>query len=136
MASPALFVLEKLLNLVTPFLETVATISENVSSIVGGLVELASLDMAKVFTDLTNGLGTIGDVVMGGDKGMEITHTLENLALITAGVSAKTNNNNIGSIAKAIKGIQPAFNVQISLDSSETKDLWERGVFEKITKPK
>ena len=129
--------LEKLLNLVTPFLETVATISENVSSIVGGLVELASLDMAKVFTDLTVGLGNIGDVVMGGEKGMEIKHTLENLALITAGVSAKTSDkNNISTIAKAIKGIQPAFNVQISLNASETRELWERGVFDKITKPK
>jgi hypothetical protein len=134
LASPSLLVLEKVLSIISPFLETVATITENVSGIVSGLIELASLDMAKVFTDLSMGLNKIGDVVTDSEKGVQITHTLENLALITAGVSAKSQASGINSMAKAIGKIKPSFNVEVSLNASETLSVFEGNVLNKITK--
>jgi len=98
------------------------------------LIELASLDMAKVFTDLSMGLNKIGDVVTDSEKGVQITHTLENLALITAGVSAKSQASGINSMAKAIGKIKPSFNVEVSLNASETLSVFEGNVLNKITK--
>ncbi len=134
LASPALFVLEKVINTITPFLEVVSTITENVSSIVDGLIELASLDMAKVFTDLSMGLNKIGDVITDSEKGIEISHTLENLALITAGVSSKTATSGVGNIAKAIEKMKPAFSVKVSLNAEETLSVFEGNILNKITK--
>ena len=77
--------------------------------------------MAKVFTDLSAGLSKIGDIVTDSEKGVQISHTLENLALITAGVSARTSANGINAISKAIeKSVGcPAFIISTSPDRDD-----------------
>ena len=88
------------------------------------MVNIDLKDVASLFTSITTGLSDIGDIAnIDSDKGANITHTLENLALITTGTSAKAGEGGTGGVVKALKSLDLSTQVSIKIDGDQLVKL-------------
>tara|TARA_R110000824_G_scaffold174112_8_gene352210 strand:+ start:2044 stop:4629 length:2586 start_codon:yes stop_codon:yes gene_type:complete len=124
LASPLIGILERIMAAVTPFVQAIASIAQSISEVIGELVNLDVKDVASLFTSISSGLSDIGDTAsIDTEKGASITHTLENLALITTGTSAKSGDGGMGGVVKALKGLNLSTQVNIKISGEELKKL-------------
>ena len=116
--------IKQIVDDLTPLLDK----SEDLATIFEGLGKVADADMSAVFGSFTQGLGDI-EKLISSKQGIEISHTLENLALITTGTSAQSKNNTSSvltggfeKLAKLIKGQQE---ITLKLDAATTQSFLE-----------
>ena len=86
------------------------------------MFKMSESDVGATFSAMAAGLEDIYSVVDNStEKGVQITHTLENLALISRGRSASSSASN--GIIKALNNMNREVKVELKLDSSATKKL-------------
>jgi len=86
--------------------------------------ELSEIGVGSTFVAMAAGLEDIYSVIDNStEKGVQITHTLENLALITRGKSASSSAT--GGIIKALNNMNREIKLQLQLDPTSTKKLLE-----------
>ena len=91
------------------------------------LFSQSEVNIGKIFTDMATGLQKVYSVInKESESGIQIQHTLENLALIQTGTSA--GSSGIGGIIKAISGLKQEITAQISISGEDVKKLFEEGV--------
>ena len=131
-AAPGVKVLEMLMNAITPFMQAVATIAESFSNIFTALTNVNFGEVAKTFSTLKSGLEDIYEVIDNEtDRGIQITHTLENLALITTGQSSGTTMQaGFQGIVKALTGMKTQIPIKIEIKGDDVKKLFEKGQLE------
>ena len=131
-AAPGVKVLEMLMNAITPFMQAVATIAESFSNIFTALTNVNFGEVAKTFSTLKSGLEDIYEVIDNEtDRGIQITHTLENLALITTGQSSGTTmQSGFQGIVKALTGMKTQIPIKIEIKGDDVKKLFEKGQLE------
>jgi hypothetical protein len=101
--------------------------ADQLSTVFAGLSELFKLaqgGVGSVFVEMATALDTLfASVDKSTEKGVQVTHTLENLALITSGTSAQANGFKgvIGAINKMVGSNQMTLNVK--LDKKSLEDL-------------
>jgi len=79
------------------------------------MFKLGTVDLGATFSAMATGLETIYGIVSGeSEKGVQITHTLENLALITTGTSAQSGG--LAGVIKAISGLSTEMVAYITID--------------------
>jgi len=91
------------------------------------MFKLGSVDLGAQFEAMATGLQTIYEMVNSKSKsGIQITHTLENLALIMSGTSAQSTSG-ISGIIKAIGRMSTQLSATITLDATATEKLLKEG---------
>jgi hypothetical protein len=101
--------------------------ADELSAIFSGLSELFKLaqgGVGSVFVDMATALDTLfASVDKSTEKGVQVTHTLENLALISSGTSAQASGFKgvIGAINKMIG--KREMTMSIKLDKKALEDL-------------
>jgi len=106
--------------------------ADELAIVFGALEKLGNVDLSVQFGGMAEGMKEILAVI-DGEKGVQITHTLENLALITTGTSAQMNAGNMmSSISSGIKkGFGGLFDkdmqVTLTLDKTMTNKLFTEG---------
>lgn len=94
---------------------------------ISALFKGTETDIGNVFTDMAIGLQKVYSVInKESESGIQIQHTLENLALIQTGTSA--GSSGMGGIIKAISGLKQEITAQISISGEDVKKLFEDGV--------
>ena len=116
--------IKQMIDDLTPLLDK----SDDLAVIFEGLGKIADADIATIFGNFSQGLGDI-EKLMNSKQGVQISHTLENLALITTGTSAQSKNNTtsvlsggLEKLAKLIKGQQE---ITLKLDAATTQSFLE-----------
>ena len=103
--------------------------ADTLATIFGGLEKVLNADIGKTMTDLGAGLENISNLVDGKtQKGLAISHTLENLALVTTGTSAQSTSG-LGAVVKALSGFgERGMEMTIKLKKEDILSLMEEGV--------
>ncbi len=92
------------------------------------MFKLGSVDIGTQFEGMAENLKKIYDVVNTETKsGIEITHTLENLALITSGTSAQSSSGLLSGIMQALKGWGSSMEATLTLDAETTEKFLSKG---------
>jgi uncharacterized membrane protein YciS (DUF1049 family) len=110
--------------------------ADSLAAVFSGIEKVLNLSgdtKGNIFTEMAAGLNEISAIVdKESEKGMQIQHTLENIALIKTGKSAGAGG--FGGVIKAITGMSKDMTVVLKLDAKQTKELLSKYGVEAIAK--
>jgi hypothetical protein len=110
--------------------------ADSLATIFSGIEKVLKMSggaKSNFFTDMAAGLTKVSSIIDSeSKKGVEIQHTLENMALIKTGKSASSSGT--GAVVKAISGMNSGMTVLLKLDPKQTKELLSKNAVEAIGK--
>ena len=110
--------------------------ADSLAAIFSGIEKMLKMSgeaNSSFFTDMAAGLTEVSSVIDSqARKGVQVQHTLENIALIKTGKSAGTSGT--GAVIKAITGLNSGMTVLLKLDAKQTKELLSKNAVEAIGK--
>ena len=99
------------------------------------MFKLGTVDLSSTFSAMATGLETIYGIVNSENKkGVQVSHTLENLALITTGTSAQSGG--LAGVIKAITGLRTEMVAYITIDRGALENALNGRVAETVARLK
>ena len=116
--------IEKMMEDLQPLLDKADTLAVAF----GALQSLGEVDLSAQFSAAATGMEEIANV-LDSEKGAHVTHTLENLALITTGTSAQMKTGGmLKGLTSSVSGLTDIFKekmkMTIQLDGEQTKKFF------------
>jgi hypothetical protein len=117
--------IEKMMEDIQPLLDK----ADALAVVFGALQSLGEVDLAAQFSAAAAGMGEIA-AVLDSEKGVHVTHTLENLALITTGTSAQMKTGGmLKGLTSSVSGLTDIFKekmkMSVQLDKDQTRKFLE-----------